>query len=314
MTTMNIFDMVDTWNNAGTTFTAIKMNVTDAASAAASLLLDLQVGGSSLFAIRKDGRLSLWPSGAEQVRVGARAGAAFSLYNTSDLGFFDAQMGGMQVRYLAYLSWASSDDATGAGDLRLWRDAANTLAQRNGVNAQAFRVYNTFTDASNFERGFVRWSSNVLEIGSEALGTGSARLVQLTSAAGVAINAANGNDILFRSAGTNRWLINSSSHFLAATDNTYDIGANGATRPRNIYVAAAAFVSQASAIPAGGTAGAGLNLSSTANFGVYFGSGAPTLSAAKGSLYLRSDGSSTSTRLYVNTDGSTTWTNVTTAD
>src|SRR5262245_23307956 len=41
------------------------------------------------------------------------------------------------------------------------------------------------------------------------------------------------------------------------------------------------------AIPAGGTAGSGLNFSSTANFGVYFGSGAPTLSAAKGSLYLR---------------------------
>jgi len=43
------------------------------------------------------------------------------------------------------------------------------------------------------------------------------------------------------------------------------------------------------------------------------GSGAPSMSAAKGSLYVRTDGSSTSTRLYVNTDGSTTWTNVTTA-
>lgn len=47
--------------------------------------------------------------------------------------------------------------------------------------------------------------------------------------------------------------------------------------------------------------------------GIYAGSGAPTLSAVKGSLYSRTDGSSTSTRLYVNTDGSTTWTNVTTA-
>ena len=43
------------------------------------------------------------------------------------------------------------------------------------------------------------------------------------------------------------------------------------------------------------------------------GSGAPTHSAAKGSLYIRTDGSSTSTRLYVNTDGSTTWTNFTSA-
>jgi len=69
----------------------------------------------------------------------------------------------------------------------------------------------------------------------------------------------------------------------------------------------------ATAIPAGGTAGSGLLVSSTANFGVFFGSGAPSLSAAKGSLYLRSDGSATNNRMYVNTDGSTTWTAVTTA-
>ena len=67
------------------------------------------------------------------------------------------------------------------------------------------------------------------------------------------------------------------------------------------------------AVPAGGSAGVGVKMSSTANLGVFFGSGAPTLSAAQGSLYIRTDGSSTSTRLYINTNGSTTWTNVTTA-
>lgn len=66
------------------------------------------------------------------------------------------------------------------------------------------------------------------------------------------------------------------------------------------------------AIPAGGTAGSGILLSSTANFGVFFGSGAPTLAAAKGSLYLRSDGSGVNDRMYVNTNGSTTWTAVVT--
>lgn len=49
------------------------------------------------------------------------------------------------------------------------------------------------------------------------------------------------------------------------------------------------------------------------NITISSGSGAPTFSASKGSLYLRTDGSSTSTRAYINTDGSTTWTNVTTA-
>lgn len=66
------------------------------------------------------------------------------------------------------------------------------------------------------------------------------------------------------------------------------------------------------AVPAGGTDGVGVTMSSTANLGVFFGSGAPTLSAAQGSLYMRTDGSSTSTRMYVNTDGSTGWTAVTT--
>lgn len=56
-----------------------------------------------------------------------------------------------------------------------------------------------------------------------------------------------------------------------------------------------------------------VQISSTAGLGIYVGSGAPTISAAQGSLYIRTDGSSTSTRLYVNTTGSTTWTNVTTA-
>lgn len=52
---------------------------------------------------------------------------------------------------------------------------------------------------------------------------------------------------------------------------------------------------------------------STAGLGIYFGSGAPTVTAAQGSLYLRTDGSTTSTRAYVNSDGGTTWVAITTA-
>jgi hypothetical protein len=63
----------------------------------------------------------------------------------------------------------------------------------------------------------------------------------------------------------------------------------------------------ATAIPAGGTAGSGFLVSSATNFGVFFGSGVPTLSAAQGSIYLRSDGTGTNTRVYVNTNGTTGW-------
>jgi hypothetical protein len=56
-----------------------------------------------------------------------------------------------------------------------------------------------------------------------------------------------------------------------------------------------------------------IQMTSTAGLGVYAGADAPTVSAAKGSLYLRTNGSTTNDRMYVNTDGGTTWTAVTTA-
>lgn len=52
----NVFDLSDVWNDATKAFAAIRMNVTNTASAAGSLLLDLQVGGVSLFRVDKDGR------------------------------------------------------------------------------------------------------------------------------------------------------------------------------------------------------------------------------------------------------------------
>ena len=68
-------------------------------------------------------------------------------------------------------------------------------------------------------------------------------------------------------------------------------------------------------IGAGGNQNYGLTFAgNTINyFGIFYGSGVPTLSAAQGSLYMRSDGNSTSTRMYVNTNGTTGWTAVTTA-
>ena len=50
-----IYDLTDTWNAGGTTFSAIKMNVTDTASAAASKLVQCQIGGTDKFTVGKDG-------------------------------------------------------------------------------------------------------------------------------------------------------------------------------------------------------------------------------------------------------------------
>jgi hypothetical protein len=69
------------------------------------------------------------------------------------------------------------------GQVVLTRDADNTLAQRNGANGQTFRLYNTFTNATNFERLNVRWASNELIIDAEAGSAGGTlRGIKLGSA------------------------------------------------------------------------------------------------------------------------------------
>lgn len=93
-----------------------------------------------------------------------------------------------------------------------------------------------------------------------------------------------------------------------------DQATGGAAFVLNISAATGVMqVSKNTAAPAGGSAAACFAIGSDPNFGIYFGSGVPTVAASKGSLYIRTDGSSTSTRMYVNTNGSTTWTNVGTA-
>jgi hypothetical protein len=52
-------DLIATWNNVATTFNGIKLDVTDTASAAASKLIDLQVGGVTKFNVTKDGNTTI---------------------------------------------------------------------------------------------------------------------------------------------------------------------------------------------------------------------------------------------------------------
>ena len=66
-----------------------------------------------------------------------------------------------------------------------------------------------------------------------------------------------------------------------------------------------------STLTAGGDASKGkiiMYSGSTGGVEITAGTGAPTISAPKGSLYLRKDGTGTNDRIYVNTDGGTTWT------
>lgn len=105
---------------------------------------------------------------------------------------------------------------------------------------------------------------------------------------------------------------------MALNNNTANISENGIVANINrsdstINISGSITASGGTAIPIGGALQTGLLVSTTANFGVFFGSGAPSISAAKGSLYLRSDGTGTGDRAYVAKDAVGTWTAITTA-
>lgn len=174
-TSQPIIDATQTWNAGGVAFSGFKLNVTDTASAAASLLMDLQVGGITKLAFRKDGYLFFGnlasvngdPSGKLMVRPGSGIGSGTvavlncHIHGTGNIGF-------------------APTTPDGSPDTILVRDGApNTHAWRNGANAQTARIYNTFTDASNFERGVLDWSTtaNTFTIGTQKAGTGATRSV-----------------------------------------------------------------------------------------------------------------------------------------
>jgi hypothetical protein len=196
-------------------FTSVKLNVTDTASNAASLLMDLQVGGVSKFKFDKTGVMTT-------INVYAGGAVGYALFNDTGLG----------LRSAAVIGWTAGI-AVNAQDTILARDAAGILAQRNGTNAQAFRVYNTYdTAGANYDRLSFFHAGGQATIATEGFGANAASS-HLTLAAGGTTRS-----IFFQTAGSAKWLINSAGNFLAQTHNTYDIGAVGGVNcPRNIFVA-----------------------------------------------------------------------------
>ena len=169
-----IYDLSDQWAASGTVFTGIKLNVTDTASAAGSLLMDLQVGGVSRINVTKTGLTNSaggYTADASPSNIGFQVkwGASFTVASMSAIG----GAGQVTVDPAGAFQFSSVGGGITSPDVILRRDAANTLAQRNGVNAQASRLYGTYTDASNYRRLTKTMSAaGVAEIKPEGAGTG----------------------------------------------------------------------------------------------------------------------------------------------
>lgn len=144
-TSQPALSITQTWNDAAVTFTGAKINVTSTASAAGSMLLDLQVAGTSKFNVTKTGAVIL-DSGIVQ---------------NWGYAIFSGYVGAGSV-------YVGNPDG-----VPLVKDAAHILAQSNGTNAQTLRVYRTFTDASNYQRIELGWNTSTALLMNTGAGTGA---------------------------------------------------------------------------------------------------------------------------------------------
>jgi hypothetical protein len=167
-----VLDLAQTWNASGTTFTGLNLALTNTASASASSYFNINLDGGEVFSIRR-GESN---ASATLIRCGT-SGLTWTARTRTGAGVGVNFSGVVGVG--ASLQFGTSTGTTG-GDLILIRDdAANILALRNGTAAQTFNIYNTFTSATNHERGFLKWSSNVFQIGTEkGSGGGTARALE----------------------------------------------------------------------------------------------------------------------------------------
>lgn len=128
------------------------------------LLADFQVGGVSKVSIDTVGNITLPHA------KGILNNNILQLGGASDDG------NGLGVKVASFVSlpstwyfgWGSGTIYT-TPDTKLYRDELGVLAQRNDTTAQTFRIYNTYTDASNYERLSIGGDGT---IATEALGTG----------------------------------------------------------------------------------------------------------------------------------------------
>jgi hypothetical protein len=169
----------------GTTSTAWSTSGTglgvNAASGFAGNLLDLQVNGTSQLRASASGTVSA-PSLSLESTSGVASGPIAFLPTSALKAVIDSSKLRLVSSHL--ITWNSLTNLGGADDVSLGRDAAGTLAQRNAANAQTFRVYGTFTDASNHVRASLSSTSTAVTLAAETAGTGADDIPLNLTAAG----------------------------------------------------------------------------------------------------------------------------------
>jgi hypothetical protein len=162
-------------------FTAFILDVNSINSGASSLFMNLRSGGSSQFSVTRTGQVTV-ASAIQRVDDGGATypdiGSASFPVNGNNGRFGFGYFRNIDAQYDVFVG---SQIIFGTGT-RLQGGANKTLEL--GGNSQisgphTFNIYNTVTNATNHERGFLKWSSNVFQIGTEkGSGGGTARALE----------------------------------------------------------------------------------------------------------------------------------------
>jgi hypothetical protein len=158
----------------GSTSTAWNTNGTglgvNAASGFAGKLLDLQVNGTSVIRASgtggNNGLIEVSASGASFSGIQQNSSRGYGFYS-GIVTLRASDFIGLVCATGAFPVFIGASNTASNRDTPLYRDAAGILASRDGTNAQTYRLYNTFTSATNFERAKLEWDTNVLKVGTE---------------------------------------------------------------------------------------------------------------------------------------------------
>lgn len=153
-------------------------------------------------------------TGAPNDGFGSDGGGLIIFQSGVQVAVITTSAGGYRIPSNLAFCWASETTNQSYPDTSLARSAAGVVRVGDGTTGlgspvgfgsleigSSFKSYNAYTDASNYERGFARWSANVFTIGTEAAGTGTARPVRLVTTGGYSVllqqNGGSGNAFEF---------------------------------------------------------------------------------------------------------------------
>jgi hypothetical protein len=205
-----IYNLADTWNAGGTTFTGIGLNVTDTTSAATSMLIDLQVGGTTQFHVLKNGAVHTKRSNYNITNTNAASilVSNYSLTGSDATSMFDLagtwNTSGTPTAIKMNVTDTASNAASLLMDLQVgslskvninkgagFTINQNTVAGPTDLTGKVFKV--VAADATNARYDSYTFNADNLLVHYKSLGTAAAPTA-LTSGTRISLFAANGYD------------------------------------------------------------------------------------------------------------------------